>query len=61
MLRILAPQESGRDFLQSLLDIHDINIERSQFFDTIKSDRRLSFVEEISQQIRLNPTLDSSI
>jgi hypothetical protein len=52
MLRILAPQESGRDFLQSLLDIHDINIERSQFFDTIKSDRRLSFVEEISQQIR---------
>jgi hypothetical protein len=52
MLRALAPQESGRDFLQSLSDIHGIGIERSQFFDTIKSDRRLSFVEEISQLLR---------
>jgi hypothetical protein len=53
MLRALAPQESGRDFLQSLSDIHGINIERSQFFDTIKSNRRLSFVEEISALLKV--------
>lgn len=52
LLRTLNPQESGRDFLQSLLDIHGIKIERSQFFDTIKSTRRLQFVEEISQRLK---------
>ena len=52
LLRTLNPQESGRDFLQSLLDIHGIKIERSQFFDTIKSTRRLHFVEEISQRLK---------
>jgi hypothetical protein len=52
LLRTLAPQESGRDFLQSLSDVHDIHIQRSQFFDTIKSQRRLEFVREIGQQLK---------
>jgi hypothetical protein len=54
LLRTLNPQESGRDFLQSLLDIHGIKIERSQFFDTIKSTRRLQFVEEISELLKVH-------
>jgi hypothetical protein len=44
LLRALAPQESGRDFLQSLRDVHHIDIQRSQFFQSIKSKRRLDFV-----------------
>ena len=45
---MLAPQESGRDFLQSLVDVHDIhNVERSQFFETLKSNRRLTFLREV--------------
>lgn len=48
LLRTLAPQESGRDFLQGLRDIHQIeNVERSQFFETIRSKRRLAFLSEI--------------
>lgn len=57
LLRALSPQESGRDFLQSLRDIHGIDVERSQFFDTIKSPRRLGFVEEISHKLRLDTRL----
>jgi hypothetical protein len=52
LLRALAPHESGRDFLQSLSDVHDIHIQRSQFFDTIRSQRRLQFVREIGQQLK---------
>jgi hypothetical protein len=53
LLRALAPQESGRDFLLQLQDIHQIdNVERSQFFETIKSKRRLGFVQEISQLLK---------
>jgi hypothetical protein len=55
LLRVLAPQESGRDFLQSLRDVHDIhNVERSQFFETLKSKRRLTFLREIGSLFKGN-------
>ncbi|MFT4638724.1 MAG: hypothetical protein ACI8T1_002047, partial [Verrucomicrobiales bacterium] len=52
LLRVVAPQESGRDFLQSLSDVHSIHLQRSQFFATLKSKRRLAFLQEISQQLK---------
>ena len=52
LLRALAPQESGRDFLQSLRDVHRIDLQRSQFFQSIKSERRLDFVQEIGQRLK---------
>jgi len=55
LLRVLGPQESGRDFLQSLRDIHQIdNLERSQYFETLKSKRRLGFLQEVSQLLKDN-------
>lgn len=52
LLRVLDPQESGRDFLQSLSDIHQYELQRSQFFDTLKSKRRLRFLEEICIRLK---------
>ncbi len=53
LLRTLAPQESGRDFLQKLRDIHQVeNVERSQFFQSLRSERRLTLALEISKRLQ---------
>ena len=45
LLRTLSHQESGRDFLQSLIEAHQVeNVECSQFFETLKSKRCLGVV-----------------
>ncbi len=48
LLLPLSLQESGRDSLQRLLEVHQVeNVERSQSFETLKSKRRLGFLREI--------------
>lgn len=53
LLRTFSHDESGRDFLQNLIELHGVtNVERSQFFETLKSTRRLGFLREISALLK---------
>ena len=47
--RCLELFQSGRDFLQHLADRHDIQLRLSTFFESLKSKRRLGYLQEISQ------------
>lgn len=51
LLRCAQNIESGRDFLQSLAEIHDIHIQRSQYFDSLKSERRGLLLRELNDRL----------
>jgi hypothetical protein len=48
--RCLGLFQSGRDFLQDLVDRHDTEIRRTTFFESIKSRRRLALLNEVLAQ-----------
>lgn len=48
ILRTLSQESSGRAFIQKLLDIGQIFIKRSHFFETLKSRRRFNLVQEVN-------------
>jgi hypothetical protein len=50
-LRTLSQARSGRDFLQQQHEIWDTMIQRSSFFDTLHSERRLHFLNEASWEL----------
>ncbi len=43
---------SGRDLLQHLSDVHDIDLRTSTFFESLKSKRRLAHLDELSTLMR---------
>lgn len=45
--RCLGLFQSGRDFLQDLADRHDVGILFTTFFESLKSKRRLSLLDDI--------------
>lgn len=49
--RTISQSQSGRDFLQQEREVFDTPIERSSFFDTLHSRRRLEFLAELSFQV----------
>jgi len=50
-LRTLSQARSGRDFLQQQQEIWDTVIQRSAFFDSLHSERRLHFLNETSWEL----------
>jgi hypothetical protein len=50
-LRTLSQARSGRDFLQQQQEIWDTVIQRSSFFDSLHSERRLHFLNETSWEL----------
>ena len=48
--RCLSLFQSGRDFLQDFADRHEIEILRTTFFESLKSERRLALLSEILAQ-----------
>ena len=50
-LRTLSQVRSGRDFLQQQQEIYDTVIQRSSFFDSLHSERRLQFLNETSWEL----------
>jgi hypothetical protein len=50
-LRTLSQARSGRDFLQQQQEIGDTVIQRSSFFDSLHSERRLHFLNETSWEL----------
>lgn len=61
--RVLRPDPSGRAFLQSLADIAQHFLGRSNFFESLKSKRRLKFLGELLGLLcrRLEPDLPDSL
>ena len=49
--RNLSQVRSGRDFLQQQREVFDTEIQRSSFFDSLHSRRRLDFLAEVSWQL----------
>src|SRR5580704_10464276 len=49
--RTLSHARSGRDFLQQQREVFDTEIQRSSFFDSLHSPRRLDFLAEVSWQL----------
>ena len=52
--RCLSLFQSGRDFLQDLADRHDTEINRTTFFESLKSKRRLALLSEILAQAQVH-------
>ena len=52
--RCLSLFQSGRDFLQDLADRHDTEINRTTFFESLKSKRRLALLTEILAQAQVH-------
>jgi Transposase DDE domain len=50
-LRTLSQARSGRDFLQQQAEIWNTVIQRSSFFDSLHSERRLHFLNEICWEL----------
>lgn len=49
--RVLAPVQSGRDFLQAFSELHGRSIARSSFFDGLHSARRLAVLTEVGAAV----------
>lgn len=52
VLRVLQQVTSGRDFLQHLSGQLDQDLERSHYFETLKSSRRLAFIQQAAGSVR---------
>jgi hypothetical protein len=52
--RCLSLFQSGRDFLQDLADRHDTEINRTTFFESLKSKRRLALLSETLAQAQVH-------
>lgn len=63
VLRALQPVQSGRAFLQKEASLLPACPERSQFFETLKSSRRLAFCSEAAAALgcRLSPLLPDAL
>ena len=51
VLRVLSQVVSGRDFLQQVAELHDRELARASFFDTLHSERRKAIVCELNAQL----------
>jgi hypothetical protein len=51
LLRVLSQEPSGRAFIQKLSDAGCTDINRSLFFETLKSKRRLKLCRDISHSL----------
>ena len=54
LLRIISQHSSGRAFLQKLFDSSQVLLDRSLFFETLKSKRRLKLCQEVSFAVYKN-------
>jgi hypothetical protein len=54
LLRVLSQESSGRSFLQKLFDSGRIFLDRSLFFEALKSKRRLKLCQEVSFAVYKN-------
>ena len=50
LLRCISHVDSGRDFLQSVDEVHDEEIPLSTYFNSLKSNRRMLMLEAIEKQ-----------
>ena len=54
LLRVLSQENSGRSFLQKLFDSTSIFVDRSLFFEALKSKRRLKLCQEVNFAVYKN-------
>jgi hypothetical protein len=50
-LRTLSQARSGRDFLQQQQEVFENDVQRSSFFDSLHSNRRLQFLSEVGWEL----------